>query len=221
MHFAHSQHAAGSKSTKLAMVVAFHVLLGFGVIKTMSVKSLSLPKVLVPIDLVTAIDPPPTLPPPSALPVTQLPPPSMAVPIPEVPLAPLPLPSQVTTTSITDPTPPVPAHTAAATPPAHTDLETGGAGSANVRTAAMVDGCTKPVYPAQAARNGDSGTVTLALLVGVDGRVSASRIARSSGFRELDRAALTALSLCAFRPAMQGDVAQAGWAQVAYTWTLQ
>jgi protein TonB len=221
MHFAHSQYAAGSKSTKLAVVVSFHVLLGFGVIKTMSVKSLSLPKVPVPIDLVTAIDPPPTLPPPSALPVTQLPPPAIRVPVPEVPLAPPPLPNQVTTTSISDPAPPVPARTAAVTIPAHPGLETGGAGPASVRMAAMLDGCAKPAYPAQAARNGDSGTVTLALLLGVDGRVSASRITRSSGFRELDRAALTALSLCAFRPAMQGDVTQAGWAQVAYTWTLQ
>jgi protein TonB len=62
--------------------------------------------------------------------------------------------------------------------------------------------------------------VTLALLVGTDGRVTSSRIQKSSGFRELDRAAVNALSQCQFKPAMNNGVPEAGWGQIAYAWVL-
>ena len=92
-----------------------------------------------------------------------------------------------------------------------------------MRSAVLADanGCAKPDYPMRAARNGESGTVTLALLVGADGRVQDSRIQSSSGSRDLDRAAVNALSLCRFQPAMNGGAAEAGWAQLAYVWTLE
>ena len=85
---------------------------------------------------------------------------------------------------------------------------------------ADADGCAKPAYPTSAARNGETGTVTLALMVGADGRVKDSRIQGSSGSRVLDRAAVSALSLCQFKPAMNNGQAEAGWAQIAYVWTL-
>jgi len=222
MHFAHSPHATGNKSTKLALVVVFHVIIGIGLVKTMNVRLPALPVTPPPIDLVPTDVVTPSVPPPTALPVTRLPPPAIAVPLPDVPATPPPLPNQVTTTTAaSDPVARVAPHGTTATGPATPDIGTGSAVPARVRAAALVDGCVKPAYPAQAARNGDSGTVTLALLVGVDGKVSASRIERSSGFPQLDKAALNALSRCAFNPAMQGDVPQAGWAQVAYTWTLE
>ena len=91
-----------------------------------------------------------------------------------------------------------------------------------MRSAVLADanGCAKPDYPVRAARNGETGTVTLALMVGTDGRVQDARIQSSSGSRDLDRAALNALSLCQFKPAMNNGVAEAGWAQIAYVWTL-
>jgi len=219
MHFAHAPHASGSRTTKLALVVVFHVLLGFALVKTMNTKLLSLPTLTPEVVLVPPVDPPVVMPPTVTLPE---PPPLVAprivVPVTEVAVTPPPLPNTVTTTTtISDPLPPTQPPGPAIPPSIHA----GGAGAAAVRTAAMLAGCAKPAYPAQAARNGDSGTVTLALLVGVDGRVTGSRIERSSGFRDLDRAALTALSQCTFKPAMLGDVAQAGWTQLAYVWTLE
>jgi protein TonB len=56
--------------------------------------------------------------------------------------------------------------------------------------------------------------------VGADGRVSSARIDRSSGSRDLDRAAINALSLCKFKPATNNGVAQAGWAKLAFDWKL-
>lgn len=217
MHFAHSQHAAGNRTTKLALVVMFHVILGLALVRTMNVRLLSLPAAPTPINLVPPIAPPVT-PPPTAMPVAQLPAPRVVVPMPDVPVSAPVLPDTVVTTTVSAETPAPPIH---AQTGMHASRDAGVAAPPAIRKAAMLDGCAKPAYPAQAARNGDSGTVTLALLVGVDGRVSGSRIEHSSGFRDLDRAALAALSLCTFRPAMQGDAAQAGWTLIAYQWTLE
>ena len=219
MQFTHAQYASGTNGTKLALVVVFHVLLGIGLVKTMNVRHVSLPGFTPPVTLVPAIDPPVTPPPQPTLPTTPLPAPRIVAPMPEVPHTTPPLQDQVAATTATEPAPSTQPATRTI-PPADPATATSPPGTAPVRAAAMVDGCVKPAYPAQAARNGASGTVTLALLVGVDGRVSGSRIVRSSGFKELDKAAVTALSLCTFKPAMQGDVAQAGWASIAYEFKL-
>lgn len=222
MHFA-AQNVSGHRTTKLVMVVVFHVVLGVCLVKSMGVKLLARPVEATPFtlmpDVVIPVPPQPT----DALPPPTLPAPPVFVPQVEVLLPTPALPDTVTTTTTAsaDPVPPARVTGDATTPPATSGSGTGtGTGVARVRSAAMVDGCAKPDYPKQAARNGDAGIVTLALLVGVDGRVTGARIEHSSGFRDLDRAALTALSLCTFKPAMQGDVAQAGWALIAYEWKL-
>lgn len=220
MHFTHTQHASGSKSTKFALVVVFHLLLGAGLIKTMNVRTLALPVVPQPIDLIPTITPPVTPPPPTSVPFEPLPAPAVVVPLVEVPVMAPPLQNTVTaTTTVSDPVPLQPP--AATATPTTTPGVTGDIPVPTVRPATMIDGCAKPPYPAQSARNGDAGRVTLALMIGVDGRVAASRIEQSSGFRELDKAALTAMTQCRFKPAMRGDVAQAGWALVAYDWKLE
>jgi protein TonB len=221
MHFAPSQHASGSKSTKLALVIGFHVLLGIGLVKTMDLRTLSPPTEPAPVGLIPTIVPPVTPPPPTALPLDSLPAPAIVVPTLDVPLPTPPLPNQVTTTTTTVTEPALQPPGTPSTQPTNRSVPANDAGPATIRAASMLDGCNKPAYPAQSARNGDAGTVMLALLVGVDGRVTGARVERSSGFRELDRAALAAMALCRFTPAMRGDVAQAGWALVAYDWKLE
>ncbi|TDK62584.1 energy transducer TonB [Sapientia aquatica] len=80
--------------------------------------------------------------------------------------------------------------------------------------------CDKPEYPRNSLRNGDTGVVTLGLLIGVDGKVSESRIEQTSGHKELDRAALAGLSLCKFKPATLDGKAQKSWAKLQYAWNL-
>lgn len=126
---------------------------------------------------------------------------------------------------------------APATPDATADEQPPGGGSGNggkgrgsvevahhepVSVAAVIDAasCARPAYPAAALRNGDQGTVTLAFLVGRDGRVASARVERSSGHRDLDRAALQGLSLCAFKPGTIDGVAQESWARMQYAWHL-
>ena len=80
--------------------------------------------------------------------------------------------------------------------------------------------CARPDYPPRSARNGDTGTVSLALLIGVDGKVTDAKVKQTSGFKELDRAAISALSMCKFKPATTNGVAEPAWGQIAYVWSL-
>lgn len=48
-------------------------------------------------------------------------------------------------------------------------------------------------YPARAQRRGQQGVVAVALAIGSDGRLTSVELRRSSGFRELDRAAVDAV----------------------------
>jgi protein TonB len=87
--------------------------------------------------------------------------------------------------------------------------------------AATAGNCAIPNYPAASARNGDTGTVGLALLIAPDGHVADSKITSTSGFRELDRAAVAALSMCKFKPASTNGVPEAAWGKIAYIWSLE
>lgn len=91
-----------------------------------------------------------------------------------------------------------------------------------MRNAVLADAnaCALPAYPARSLRNNEEGITTLALLVDADGRVTSARVEKSSGYRELDRAAVDALSLCKFKPATSNGVGQAQWAKMAYQWRL-
>lgn len=88
------------------------------------------------------------------------------------------------------------------------------------RTAVIADArsCVAPPYPINAYRNGQAGTVLLALLVASDGRVVESKVQKSSGSSELDRAARNALSLCKFKPA-EGQT-EPTWANLSYVWSI-
>ena len=108
-----------------------------------------------------------------------------------------------------------------------TDKGTGTAQVAEIKkekvyTAALANAgdCVRPDYPPRSARNGDSGTVSLALLIGVDGKVTDAKVKQTSGFKELDRAAISALSMCKFKPATTNGVAEPAWGQIAYVWSL-
>ncbi|ALP68496.1 energy transducer TonB [Paraburkholderia caribensis] len=63
-----------------------------------------------------------------------------------------------------------------------------------------------PNYPARAKRLGESGIVRLRIQIGTDGRLSGVSVARSSGFPELDAAALDAVSGGVCEPFRQNGV---------------
>jgi len=94
--------------------------------------------------------------------------------------------------------------------------------SSALRPAVFVDAraCPTPTYPITAYRNGESGSVLLALLVANDGRVLESKIQKSSGSSDLDKAARKALSQCRFKPASSDSQAEPTWATLTYVWSI-
>jgi protein TonB len=222
MQFSHTNEGS-AKTGKFMLVAALHVAIGALFIHSMHSRHLSLSKineqVLVMLDP-QPVDPPPPPPPPlPPMPPQSMPkivPPTLVAPEPEVPVvAPPPdaAPVHATPTPDAAPTAAGPAH---ALPDAAPGAQAKAVPS-QARTAVLADpkACALPDYPARAARDGTTGTTLLALLVGADGRVSAA-----SGSAWAGPAAVHALSLCKFKPATNNGVAEAGWAQLAYVWTL-
>ena len=77
--------------------------------------------------------------------------------------------------------------------------------------------CRQPEYPPVSERLGEAGSVVLQLLVGVDGKVTDSKVESSSGYERLDKAAQAALSRCKFEPGTVDGVPSPAWAQLKYT----
>lgn len=80
--------------------------------------------------------------------------------------------------------------------------------------------CTIPEYPKVSLRNEETGRVQLGFKIGADGMTQELKVLRSSGFRELDKAAAHAYRTCKFRPALFDGKAIPGYAQINYIFTL-
>jgi periplasmic protein TonB len=208
------------KAVKIALVAGLHVALGAMFNHSINTKKISLPSL--PNQVLVMLDPqqpdPPKPPPEPPKPVQQIAPPDIVVPKVDVDVAPPQVEAPVQATTASDPSP-FPAAPSDA-PPEPAAPPSANPGRMDTAVFADANGCALPDYPAAAARRGDSGTTTLALLVGADGRVSSARVEHSSGSRDLDRAAVNALSLCTFKPATSNGTPQAGWAKLAYVWKL-
>ena len=81
--------------------------------------------------------------------------------------------------------------------------------------------CPKPEYPKASLRNEETGTTTLRFIVAPTGRIVDAKVARSSGFRDLDRASLISVSQCLFRPATIDNRPVQQPTFVQYVWSLQ
>lgn len=218
MQFTHSNEVSGSKAGKFVVVAGIHVLVGTMFVHSLNTRHISLPKIQD--DLIVMLTPeavkPPPPPPEPPKPMPKVAPPQVVVPKVEVETPPPEEVPQVQATTVPDPAPEQPAPAQVEAPPAPPSTNTGA-----MHTAVLADGCATPEYPAAAARDGVEGTVTLALLIGPDGKVNGSKVEHSSGSRLLDKAALNALSMCKFKPAMENGVPASGWGQIAYVWKLQ
>jgi TonB family protein len=78
-----------------------------------------------------------------------------------------------------------------------------------------------PVYPAESARRGESGTTALTLCVTADGRLVDVKVARSSGFARLDEATVEWARTARFTPALiNGDPVNICGYSLDYDWKL-
>lgn len=78
-----------------------------------------------------------------------------------------------------------------------------------------------PDYPAAARRRGEEGIVRLSLRVGIDGQVTGAEVVTTSGYPDLDRAALDAARGWRFRPASRGGLPVAATLTTAVHFRLQ
>lgn len=78
----------------------------------------------------------------------------------------------------------------------------------------------KADYPKASLMNEEQGTVSMSFLVAADGSVVESKLEKSSGFKNLDRAALKALSACKFKPGIKNGAPAQTWTKVDYAWKL-
>jgi protein TonB len=78
-----------------------------------------------------------------------------------------------------------------------------------------------PLYPGQARKRGQEGTVILQVLVNEKGRVDALEIEDSSGFGLLDRAAVSSVRKWSFEPGKKGDKRIPMWVRVPVTFKLK
>jgi len=81
--------------------------------------------------------------------------------------------------------------------------------------------CDLPKYPKAALMNEETGTVSLLFLVAPDGKVTDSKVDKSSGSKSLDKAALAAFSLCKFKPGSKDGKPDQLWAKVEFVWKLE
>ncbi|MFZ6820645.1 energy transducer TonB [Undibacterium sp. Ji22W] len=81
--------------------------------------------------------------------------------------------------------------------------------------------CESPKYPKAALMNEETGTVTMGFLIATDGKVVESKIEKSSGSKSLDKAALSALSLCKFKSGTKDGKPDQLWAKVDFVWKLE
>ena len=78
----------------------------------------------------------------------------------------------------------------------------------------------KAEYPKASLINEEQGDVKMAFLVGTDGNVVDSKVEKSSGFKNLDKAAMKALTACKFKPGTKDGAVAQTWTKVDYSWKL-
>ncbi len=90
------------------------------------------------------------------------------------------------------------------------------------KSAEVLDGeACRPEYPKESARNEEEGTATVAATIASNGQFLSSIILKSSGFRALDYAAVTASARCMFRPGtIDGKPVQSIIAR-AFEWKME
>ncbi|OEZ90679.1 energy transducer TonB [Duganella phyllosphaerae] len=78
----------------------------------------------------------------------------------------------------------------------------------------------KAEYPKASLMNEEQGTTSMSFLVKPDGSVADSKVDKTSGFKNLDKAAIKALSACKFKPGTKDGAPAETWTKVDYAWKL-
>ena len=75
-------------------------------------------------------------------------------------------------------------------------------------------------YPKTSLMNEEQGTTSASFLVNADGTVAESKIEKSSGFKNLDKALVKGLTSCKFKPGTKDGAPAQTWTKVDYAFKL-
>lgn len=78
----------------------------------------------------------------------------------------------------------------------------------------------KAEYPKASLVNEEQGAVSMSFLVSAEGQVVDSKVEKTSGYKNLDKAAVKAISACKFKPGMKDGAVAQTWTKVDYVWSL-
>ena len=78
----------------------------------------------------------------------------------------------------------------------------------------------KAEYPKASLMNEEQGMVSMSFLVNPDGTVADSKLEKTSGFKNLDKAAIKSITACKFKPGTKDGAPAQTWTKVDYAWKL-
>ena len=78
----------------------------------------------------------------------------------------------------------------------------------------------RPLYPTTSQRFNEQGRTTVRVLIGTNGQAERAEIAKSSGYKRLDDAAISTVMRWRYVPGKRGGVAESMWFDVPINWTL-
>ncbi|CAH0348893.1 energy transducer TonB [Aquabacterium sp. CECT 9606] len=79
----------------------------------------------------------------------------------------------------------------------------------------------QPIYSPASLELGESGTVTMLILVDEQGRAKEVKVTKSSGYPRLDRAAVAAENAARFQPYLEAGVPRSVWVPHSITFNLE
>ena len=204
------QQMSGNRVVAIIIVALIHIALGYALVTGLAYEAAT--KLVERVTTIDVEEPPPPEPedeppPPEPENVPQVSPPPPVAPPPPINIAPAPPPLR-TTPNIPPPAPPVtripppaPVQAPVAPPPAPPapSKARGASPDGLGRWAARIQGD----YPSSALRREESGTVTMRITIGTNGRVEACSVTGSSGSSALDDAACRGMQRYArYNPAL-------------------
>ena len=224
LNYAEQHRDPGKHAVGIGIVIVMHILLGWALINGLARTMIDVIKGPIETKIIEEVKPPP--PPPENLPPPPkfAPPPPSFVPPPEVVINPPPTPAPTITVTTVAP-PPAPPIAIAPVAPASAPAPPAPSRVAPVAAITSVDGC-KPEYPAAAIKEEATGTTKIRFTIDATGKMVNAQVIRSAGpsraHKTLDRAAVSGLSECTFRPGRDdGGKAVGAFADVEYVWKLE
>jgi periplasmic protein TonB len=224
LSYAESQRRPSKHPVGLLVVAALHIALGYALVNGLARKIVDVVKAPIETKIIEEVKPPPP-PPPENLPPPpkNLPPPPSFVPPPEVQVAQPQVQAPTITTTTVAPPP-----TEVKIAPAPTPAPPAPAVHAQPKPAIVdVKACapTADDYPPAAARAEATGTTRVRFTIDATGALSKAEVVHSAGpsreHKMLDRTAVSKLSECKFRPAIdENGKPQGGAFEVEYVWKL-